>query len=514
VAESYFATVTCLPGAFVCITTDVLSPELIKLYSAEPNSLHTAQLLKLGEDRYMTSIFMKLFPRRRAVFLPEAVLHTGVPETTTILKSQRRRWCMSAFHNMFDNLFLPRLFLWTRVCLVYDLITTWFQVTFFLLIFYSIARTIIYGSTMDFISLAAGLGFILMTMFTAGIYSRWEVLRYVGHFMLMTPMLYLVIPISNAWNAGNVKWGKTRQVSSVASSAAGDALLADGNADGDKPQPDATLGVGRVVDDDDDDDVKGHQFNTRTPADCHSQRDQDLDDLAWDFEAEPTYAQRNLVRGAEPTGFAAAPRPPSTQDISATAMYSPSDPSLGLTSDVDYIANRQGSMVPLLGLPTSYNQRETLRPQAPTNGPPLTSAHDAMSYHEAGLTPPPPPALSSEAAPVRGILQTQSVRSAPAVPLQRQPSREDRLPTRPLRPGGFLDEDDGYDPRRAISRDDARSFKSGASEQRKVVLTSGVSFTDLLKARAAAAAASRQKQEAQAATATAANIPTFQPFRR
>ena len=101
VAESYFATVTCLPGAFVAITTDVLTPELIRLYSAEPNSLHTAQLLKLGEDRYMTSLFMKLFPRRRAVFLPEAVLHTGVPETSTILKSQRRRWCMSAFHNMF-----------------------------------------------------------------------------------------------------------------------------------------------------------------------------------------------------------------------------------------------------------------------------------------------------------------------------------------------------------------------------------------------------------------------------
>jgi cellulose synthase/poly-beta-1,6-N-acetylglucosamine synthase-like glycosyltransferase len=104
VAESYFATVTCLPGAFVCITTDVLTAELIRLYSAEPNSLHTAQLLKLGEDRYMTSIFMKLFPRRRAVFIPEAVLFTGVPETSTILKSQRRRWCMSAFHNMFGKI--------------------------------------------------------------------------------------------------------------------------------------------------------------------------------------------------------------------------------------------------------------------------------------------------------------------------------------------------------------------------------------------------------------------------
>ncbi len=100
VAESYFGTVTCLPGAFVCITTDVLIQELIDMYSAEPNSLHTAQLLKLGEDRYMTSIFMKLFPHRRAVFLPEALLWTGVPENSEVLRSQRRRWCMSAFHNM------------------------------------------------------------------------------------------------------------------------------------------------------------------------------------------------------------------------------------------------------------------------------------------------------------------------------------------------------------------------------------------------------------------------------
>eukprot|EP00047_Mylnosiga_fluctuans_P019613 m.84374 g.84374 ORF g.84374 m.84374 type:complete len:506 (+) comp8197_c0_seq1:1207-2724(+) len=254
VAESYFATVTCLPGAFVTITTDVITQDLIDLYSAEPNSLHTAQLLKLGEDRYMTSIFMKLFPLRRAVFIPEAVLHTGVPESSTILKSQRRRWCMSAFHNMFDNLFLPDLFLWTRFGLAYDLITTWLQVAFFLLVFYSITRVVLFGTLLDYISVAAGLGFLLMTALTALIYGRWEVVKYLPHFILLTPILYLVIPLSNAWNAGNVKWGKTRQVSSVASSAA--------------PQSEAggeagPRGLGEIVDDDE------HESTTDGPRNVY-----------------------------------------------------------------------------------------------------------------------------------------------------------------------------------------------------------------------------------------------------
>ena len=112
VAESYFATVTCLPGAFVSITTDVLTEDVLEMYSAEPDSLHTAQLLKLGEDRYLTSIFMKYFPSRRAVFLPRAALWTGVPETAAVLRSQRRRWCMSAFHNMLGKSVINTLINW------------------------------------------------------------------------------------------------------------------------------------------------------------------------------------------------------------------------------------------------------------------------------------------------------------------------------------------------------------------------------------------------------------------
>lgn len=95
---------------------------------------------------------------------------------------------------------------------------------------------------LDYISVAAGTGFIFMTMATAGIYGRWEVIKYVPHFVLLTPMLYFVIPLSNAWNAGNVKWGKTRQVSSVASTVA-DAPPAPGD-----DLEARNLGLGQIVD--------------------------------------------------------------------------------------------------------------------------------------------------------------------------------------------------------------------------------------------------------------------------
>jgi hypothetical protein len=56
------------------------------------SSLSVENLLLLGEDRYLSTLMLKTFPKRKMMFIPQAVCKTVVPDTFKILLSQRRRW--------------------------------------------------------------------------------------------------------------------------------------------------------------------------------------------------------------------------------------------------------------------------------------------------------------------------------------------------------------------------------------------------------------------------------------
>ncbi|KCZ75424.1 hypothetical protein H311_03600, partial [Anncaliia algerae PRA109] len=103
--ESVFGGVTCLPGCF-CIyriyantkteTATGITPILannfiLNAYSVfETNTLHEKNLLLLGEDRYLTTLLLKTFYKRKLIFLPKAQCETFVPSEFRVLLSQRR----------------------------------------------------------------------------------------------------------------------------------------------------------------------------------------------------------------------------------------------------------------------------------------------------------------------------------------------------------------------------------------------------------------------------------------
>ena len=65
------------------------------IYDYEENSvdtLHKKNLLSLGEDRYLTTLMLKHFPRFRTKFTSDAQCRTIVPDKFSVLLSQRRRW--------------------------------------------------------------------------------------------------------------------------------------------------------------------------------------------------------------------------------------------------------------------------------------------------------------------------------------------------------------------------------------------------------------------------------------
>lgn len=113
--ESCFGGVTCLPGCFSAYRIKspkgpkgyyvpiIANPDIVEHYSENVvDTLHKKNLLLLGEDRYLTTLMLMTFPKRKMMFLPSAVCKTVVPDTFKVLRSQRRRWINSTVHNLFE----------------------------------------------------------------------------------------------------------------------------------------------------------------------------------------------------------------------------------------------------------------------------------------------------------------------------------------------------------------------------------------------------------------------------
>jgi chitin synthase len=113
--ESVFGGVTCLPGCFCMYRIKapkggqnywvpiLANPDVVEHYSENVvDTLHTKNLLLLGEDRYLSTLMLRTFPKRKQIFVPQAVCKTTVPEQFSVLLSQRRRWINSTVHNLME----------------------------------------------------------------------------------------------------------------------------------------------------------------------------------------------------------------------------------------------------------------------------------------------------------------------------------------------------------------------------------------------------------------------------
>lgn len=111
--ESMFGGVTCLPGCFSMYRIKapknggwipiLASPDIIQEFNVTTvNTLHAKNLLLLGEDRFLSTLMLRVFPRRQMIFVPQAKCKTVVPSSFKVLLSQRRRWINSTVHNLME----------------------------------------------------------------------------------------------------------------------------------------------------------------------------------------------------------------------------------------------------------------------------------------------------------------------------------------------------------------------------------------------------------------------------
>ncbi|KAG1747641.1 glycosyltransferase family 2 protein [Suillus lakei] len=228
--EAMFGGVTCLPGCFSMYRIKapkgdtgywvpvLANPDIVERYSENVvDTLHKKNLLLLGEDRYLTTLLLKTFPKRKNMFCPQAVCKTIVPDTFRILLSQRRRWINSTIHNLFELVLVRDLcgtFCFSMQFVVgMELMGTLVLPAAISFTLYLIIISIIPGgasTTIPLVLLAIVLGLpgLLIVVTSRKVaYVGWMIV-----YLLSLPIWNGLLPAYAFWHFDDFSWGQTRQV--------------------------------------------------------------------------------------------------------------------------------------------------------------------------------------------------------------------------------------------------------------------------------------------------------------
>ncbi|PGH33577.1 chitin synthase [[Emmonsia] crescens] len=236
--ESVFGGVTCLPGCFCMYRIKapkggqnywvpiLANPDVVEHYSENVvDTLHKKNLLLLGEDRYLSTLMLKTFPKRKQVFVPQAVCKTTVPEKFTILLSQRRRWINSTVHNLMELVLVRDLcgtFCFSMQFVVFmELVGTLvlpaaIAFTFYVVII-SIIRKPVQIIPLILLSLILGLPAVLIVV-TA---HRLSYIMWMFIYLLSLPLWNFVLPTYSYWKFDDFSWGDTRKTAGEKTKKAG-----------------------------------------------------------------------------------------------------------------------------------------------------------------------------------------------------------------------------------------------------------------------------------------------------
>ncbi|KAL3478948.1 chitin synthase-domain-containing protein [Aspergillus californicus] len=226
--ESVFGGVTCLPGCFSMYRIKapkggqnywvpiLANPDVVEHYSENVvDTLHKKNLLLLGEDRYLSTLMLRTFPKRKQIFVPQAVCKTVVPDKFMVLLSQRRRWINSTVHNLME------------LVLVRDLCGTFcFSMQF--VIFVELIGTLVLPAAISFtiyvivtsivnrpvqiiplvlLALILGLpGVLVVVTAKRLVYVLWMFI-----YLISLPIWNFVLPTYAFWKFDDFSWGDTRK---------------------------------------------------------------------------------------------------------------------------------------------------------------------------------------------------------------------------------------------------------------------------------------------------------------
>ncbi|KAL9557864.1 hypothetical protein MBANPS3_001173 [Mucor bainieri] len=225
--ESLFGMVTCLPGCFSMYRIKspkngswvpvLANPDIIMEYNQNVvTTLHEKNLLLLGEDRFLSTLMLRTFPKRQMMFVPNARCRTVVPDEFGVLLSQRRRWINSTVHNLMELVLVSDLcgisFLSMQFSVFIDLIGTFVLPAAIVMSIYLIVETAIspnpqwqsLGLLIAILVLPAVLIAITTLKF---VYVMWMII-----YICALPIWNMVLPLYSFWHFDDFSWGATRVV--------------------------------------------------------------------------------------------------------------------------------------------------------------------------------------------------------------------------------------------------------------------------------------------------------------
>ncbi|KAK9468170.1 chitin synthase-domain-containing protein [Lipomyces arxii] len=227
--ESIFGGVSCLPGCFCMYRIKapkgddgywvpiLANPDIVERYSDNVvDTLHKKNLLLLGEDRYLSTLMLKTFPKRKQIFVPQAVCKTIVPDTFRVLLSQRRRWINSTVHNLMElilvnslcGVFCASMQFVVMVELIGTLVLPVALAFTVYVVVIAIVRKPVPVIPLVLLAMILGLPGILVIV-TA---HRWSYLLWMLIYLLALPVWNFVLPLNAYWKFDDFSWGETRQV--------------------------------------------------------------------------------------------------------------------------------------------------------------------------------------------------------------------------------------------------------------------------------------------------------------
>lgn len=198
------------------------NPDIVEHYSENVvDTLHKKNLLLLGEDRYLSTLMLKTFPKRKMVFCPQAVCKTIVPDTFRILLSQRRRWINSTIHNLFELMLVRDLcgtFCFSMQFVVFmDLVGTLvlpaaISFTLYIIIISILPHSVTHMEkpiiSLILLAFILGLPGILIVITSRKVaYVGWMLI-----YLLSLPIWNLILPAYSFWHMDDFTWGETRKI--------------------------------------------------------------------------------------------------------------------------------------------------------------------------------------------------------------------------------------------------------------------------------------------------------------
>lgn len=227
--ESVFGGVTCLPGCFCMYRIKapkgsdgywvpiLANPDIVEKYADNVvDTLHKKNLLLLGEDRFLSSLMLKTFPKRRQIFIPKAACKTIVPDKFKVLLSQRRRWINSTVHNLMELVLVNDLcgtFCFSMQFVIgIELIGTLVLPAAITFTIYVIVFAIVSKPTPILSLVLLAIIFGLPAAMIVITVSSWKYVVYFFIYLIALPIWNFVLPTYAYWKFDDFSWGETRTI--------------------------------------------------------------------------------------------------------------------------------------------------------------------------------------------------------------------------------------------------------------------------------------------------------------